>query len=146
MARLIGGIVAGLVAAFLGIWLVEMLGHLFYPLPAELSVRNPQSVAAYIAMMPLGAQAFVIAAWLGGALVGAAVAVATSGRDWTGWTIAAVVACAGILNILMIPHPAVMQIGAVAAPLVGGLLGIHLGRRLHRPSGASAPEPQHGEV
>jgi hypothetical protein len=42
--------------------------------------------------------------------------------------VAALVAAASILNILMIPHPEWMQIGAVIAPVLGGLVATHLAK------------------
>lgn len=129
MARIIGGIVAGLAIGLFSIWAIEMIGHLIYPLPAELNIRDPEQIETLIRTMPFGAQAFVVAAWFGGALIGSALAMRIAGRAWAAWLVAGVVAAAGIINILFIPHPVWMQISAVAAPLLGGLLGIHLGRR-----------------
>ena len=128
MLRTIGGLAAGVLAGFLAIWLIEMIGHQLYPLPSDVSLGNREQMAALIRGLPAGAQAFVVAAWLGGALVGGAVAYRISGRRWTAWAVAALVALAAILNILMIPHPEWMQVGAVVAPLIGGLLAAHLGR------------------
>ncbi len=128
MGRIIGGLVAGVVAAFAAIWAIQLVGHFFYPVPSDLSIGNREQLAAFVRGLPAGAQAFVVAAWLGGALVGGTVAYRISRRRWSAWAIAAVVAFASILNILMIPHPEWMQIGAVAAPLLGGLLASHLGR------------------
>lgn len=132
MVRNIGGILAGILAGFLAIWLIEMIGHVFYPLPSDITLGNREQLAALIRGMPLGAQAFVVAAWLGGALVGGAVAYRIVGRRWAPWTIAGFVALASILNILMIPHPEWMQVGAVVAPLLGGFLAAHLGRPRER--------------
>ena len=128
MVRTIGGLAAGAVAGFLTIWAIEMIGHLFYPIRSDISIGNREQLAALIRGLPLGAQAFVVAAWLGGAVVGGAVAYRISGRRWAAWAIAGLVALAAILNILMIPHPEWMQVGAVVAPLIGGLVAAHLGR------------------
>lgn len=128
MLRIILGIVAGIVAAFAGVMAIELTGHQFFPQPSDLNMRDPEQIRAAIDALPLGAMLFVIAAWFGGALVGGVVAKLISQRVWAAWAIAGVVALAGIMNILMIPHPLLMQIGAVAAPLLGGLLAAHIGR------------------
>jgi hypothetical protein len=139
MARLIGGIVAGILAAFATVWIVDLLGHAIYPLPSDLYMGDFEAVGAYIRSMPAGALAFVLAAWFAGALVGGLVAALISERHWTVWLIAAAVVAAGLLNVLMIPHPVLLQIGAVAAPLLGGLVASQIARaRLARRDGPAA--------
>jgi hypothetical protein len=128
MLRRIGGVAAGAVTGFLTIWLVEMIGHLFYPLPSDISLGNSEDMAALLRAMPLGAQAFVVVAWLLGALAGGVVAYRITGLRWAAWAMAAFVALAAIVNILMIPHPEWMQVGSLVAPLIGGFIAVHLGR------------------
>jgi hypothetical protein len=132
MGRLIGGIVAGIVAAFASVWIIDLIGHIFYPLPSDLSMRDFEAVGAYIQTMPAGALAIVLLAWFGGALDGGLVAALISRRHWTIWLIAAAVAAAGLVNVLMIPHPPLLQIGAVVAPLLGALAASLLLRRIQR--------------
>lgn len=127
MARIIGGLVAGLVAAFAAIWLVELIGHQFYPMP-PVDVTDRAALEALIASLPTGAMLFVAFAWFCGALVGGAVAARISHRRWAAWAIAAIVALAAILNVLMLPHPVWMQIAALVAPLLGGWLAGHAAR------------------
>lgn len=128
MARIIGGIVAGIVSAFAAIWLIELVGHSIYPVRSDVNYGNVEEMASLIRGMPLGAQAFVVAAWFGGALIGGVVANLIADRRWPAWPVAALVAAASILNILMIPHPDWMQVGAVVAPVLGGLIATHLAR------------------
>jgi hypothetical protein len=122
MGRLIGGILAGIVAAFVTVWVIDLIGHTIYPVPTGLDIYDKAAVAAFIASLPVGAQVFVAFAWFAGALDGGLVAALIGRRRWTVWLIAALVACAGVLNVLMIPHPLLLQIAAVAAPLLGGLV------------------------
>jgi hypothetical protein len=129
MGRTIGGIIAGIVAALATISLVGILSNLLHPLPAGLSMYDGAAVRAYFAMMPRFAQAFVALAWFLGALVGGLVAAAVSRRLRSLWAITAVVASLGILNVVKIPHPFLLQIAAVAAPLLGGLLASLIVRR-----------------
>ena len=137
MARLIGGIVAGILAAFAAVWIIDLVGHMIYPLPSDIAMRSFEEVGAYIQSMPPGALAFVLAAWFAGALVGGLVAALISERHWTVWLIAGLVAVAGLVNILMIPHPVLLQIGAIAAPLLGGLVASQITR--NRLAGRGGP-------
>ena len=126
MVRIVVGMALGIVAAFATIVLVELLGHMAYPLPDDLDLRNPEASGQGVAAIPLPAKLVVIFAWLAGALVGGAVAKRICRRWWAAWAIAALVAGAAVVNVMMIPHPVWMQISAVLAPLLGGLAASHL--------------------
>ena len=128
MARIIGGIVAGVVVGFAAIWLIELAGHSVYPVRSDVNYGNVEEMASLIRGMPAGAQAFVVGAWFGGALAGGGVANLIARRRWPAWPVAGMVAAASILNILMIPHPEWMQVGAVLAPVLGGLVATHLAK------------------
>jgi hypothetical protein len=135
MGRLILGIVAGIVVAFATVFAIDLVGHQIYPLPSDLNLRDPEAVGAFIQTMPRGALAMVVIAWFVGALDGGVAAAAISRRVWTVWPIAALVAAAGVVNVLMIPHPVLLQIGAVVAPLLGGLAASLIARRIVRDGG-----------
>lgn len=132
MGRLILGIVAGLVVAFATVFAIDLAGHQIYPLPSDLNLRDPEAVGAFIRTMPTGALALVLIAWFVGALDGGIVAALVSRRAWTVWVVAAFVAVAGIVNVLMIPHPVLLQIGAVVAPLLGGFVAGLIARTMVR--------------
>ena len=121
MGRLILGIAAGIVAAFVTVFAIDLVGHQFYPLPSDLDMDDYEAVGAYVESRPPGASAFVLTAWFVGALDGGVVAALVSRRHWTLWAVAGLVAAAGLVTVLMIPHPALLQIGAVVVPLLGGL-------------------------
>jgi hypothetical protein len=133
MGRLVGGIVLGIVAAFATVFCIDLIGHQIYPMPSDLNVRDPEAVGAFIRTMPPGALAIVVLAWFVGALDGGIVAGAVSRRAWTVWPVAAAVAIGGVINVLLIPHPVALQIGAVAAPLLGGLVAGLIARRFEVP-------------
>ena len=135
MGRLILGIVLGIVAAFVTVVCIDLIGHQIYPMPSDLNVRDPEAVGAFIRTMPPGAFAIVVAAWFLGALDGGIIAAAVSRRAWTVWPVAAAVALGGVVNVLLIPHPVALQLGAIAAPLLGGLVASVIGRRLASPPG-----------
>ena len=129
MARVIGGVLLGLIAAFVAIWSVEMVNHLIYPLPRDIRVDDPEGLGAYVSAMSIGAQLFVAGGWLAGAFVGGWVAGSISRRTWTIWLIAGLIVIAGLANILYVTHPAFLKIASVIAPLIGGLFAALLLRR-----------------
>ena len=139
MVRIVVGMALGIVAAFVTVVLIELLGHMAYPLPDDLDLRNPEASGQVVAAIPLPAKLVVIFAWLAGALVGGALAKRICRRWWAAWAIAALVACAAVVNVMMIPHPVWMQISAVLAPLLGALAASHLVEpRTHRTEVADA--------
>ena len=135
MGRVILGIVLGTIAAFVTVFAIDLAGHQVYPLPSDLSMHDPEAVGAFIQTMPAGALALVIIAWVAGAFDGGLVAALISRRAWTVWPVAALVALGGVVNVLMIPHPVLLQIGAVVAPLLGGFAASLLARKIVRDGG-----------
>lgn len=123
------GIVAGIVAAFAAIWIIDLGGHMLYPVPSDLGMHDYEAIGAFLRSMPPLALFIIVLAWFVGAVLGGYVAAAVSRRDWTIWAVAGLVAVGGILNVMIIPHPLLLQIGAVAAPLLGGVAAHALYRR-----------------
>ncbi|MFN3387695.1 MAG: hypothetical protein ACK40O_02095 [Allosphingosinicella sp.] len=134
MLKTIAGVAAGIVAAVAAILLVQFVGHAVYP-AGEVDFRDREAVSAMIRSLPVGALLFVAAAWFTGALAGGAVAAWISGRRWTAWLVGAVVALMAVVNIFTYPHPAWMQIAAIVAPALGGIVAGHLAGRRPRPAG-----------
>jgi hypothetical protein len=139
MLRIIVGIALGTLTAFVVLFLIELLGHMAYPLPDDLDLRNPEASGQVVAAIPLPAKLVVILAWIAGTLVGGVVAKRICRRWWAAWPVAGLVACAAIVNVMMIPHPVWMQISAVLAPLLGALAASHLvAPRTHKPEAVDA--------
>ena len=134
MGRLILGIVAGIVVALATSFAIILVGHQFYPLPSDLYLHDPESAGALTDALPAGALALVVIAWFAGAFDGGLVAAVVSRSAWTVWPVAALLAVAGVVHVLMIPHPLLLQIGAVVAPLLGGLAAGLIANRM-RPDG-----------
>jgi len=126
MVRVVLGIVIGVAVAMASIFVVEAIGHLLYPPPVGADMKAPDAVAAYIATAPLMALAFPPIGWLLGAAVGGWAARHITRRHWAGWVVALVVLAGGIINLFLIPAPLWMQIAAIAAPLLGGLIATRL--------------------
>ena len=132
--RMLMGIIAGIVVAFLCIFAVEYIGHSLYPPPAGLDLSNPADQARLMAAMPATAKAFVLIAWFVGALAGAWTANRISGRSLAGWVVALLVIAGGVATMLMIPHPIWMWVGGILLPLLAGWIA---DRMSSRPAGAA---------
>ena len=126
MTRLVGSLVVGAVAALAAIFLIQRLGPLAWPLPSDLALEDPEAAARVLGDVPLGAKLVVVFGWFAGGLIGAAIADYVSGRPWPGWAVAALTSLVGIVTVLMVPQPVWLQVSAVAAPLLGGLVAHHL--------------------
>ena len=126
MVRILASIVAGTLVAFAVIWLVEFAGHAAWPVASDLDMHDPEAVARALPAIPLAAKLVIMLAWFAGALAGGALAKWVAGSWWAAWPIAGLVALAGIMTVMMMPHPVWMQVAAVAAPLLGGLGASHL--------------------
>lgn len=138
MLRIVGGIILGIVIGIAAVWLIQAVGHSFFPIASIRDIQDRSEVASVIAAAPPGALAFVALAWFGGAAAGGAVAGRVARRRWAVWVVAGLILVAAVANIIMFPHPLWMQIAAFAAPLLGGLVGSRL-------AGDPAPRTVHAD-
>ena len=125
--RAIAAIIAGLIAGFLVLILIGVVGiGVTYTLPAGLDPYDSRQVTALIGAMPTAPKLALLAALFAGALAGAAVAQLIARRAWPGWTVTALIALYALLSILSLPLAGGEQALAIAAPVLGGLIGHHL--------------------
>ncbi|HEV2815856.1 MAG TPA: hypothetical protein VGW40_01335 [Allosphingosinicella sp.] len=125
--RAVAGIIVGVIAGFVATILFAILAiSLTAPSVGRVDVADPRQVVEAFAAMPQSAKIALMAAWLVGALVGAAIGKLIARRGWVAWTIAALIALYVVLNVLILPLPGWMQALSIAAPLIGGLLANHL--------------------
>jgi predicted lysophospholipase L1 biosynthesis ABC-type transport system permease subunit len=122
MSNIILGLFAGLFLAFATVFGLETISAWIYPLPPGTDLNDPASLQTLVDNSPLPAKIFVISAWFLGALIGGLAANFVSRLPWTALAIGSVVIAAGITNLFMIPHPLWMQIAAIVAPGLGGLI------------------------
>lgn len=133
MLKTIGGIVAGIVVAFATVAIIDLANHQVFPRPEGLDLRDRDAVGAAIMGTPGAGLGLVVFAWFAGALAGGAVAALVTGLRWAAWLVAGLVAASSVANILMFPHPGWMQVMAVIAPALGGVVaGHYAGRRAAR--------------
>jgi hypothetical protein len=116
------GVFAAIALAFTGIFLIELVGRIFWPPPAGVDLYDPEQVAAMMPVMPLGAKLMIVLGWFIGSLAGGVGGLLIARRRWVGYVGPLFVALASIINILVIPHPLWMQIAAVAAPLLAAVV------------------------
>lgn len=128
MLRSILGILLGLVAAVVVVAVVETINVLLFPLPEGVDPNDPAALAKLIAAAPAYKLALVPLGWLVAALVGGWVAAKLARRApyVHAFIIGGFLAAAGILTMVMIPHPMWFWAIGPPAPLVGAALAARL--------------------
>lgn len=123
-------LVGGAIVAGVCIAVVETLGALAYPPPANFDPSNEQAMRAFIASLPPGAFVYVLAAYFTGTLAGVFVATRFSLRrpSRQGTLLGMVFLIAGIVNFLKYPHPLWFMAAALAMFPGAIWLGVRLGR------------------
>ena len=120
MVRNVAAALAGIVTAFVMIMLIEKLGHIIYPPPADLDVSNPDVMRPYIATLPFLALLFPMIAWVVATFSGTVVAckIGTANPLLFAATVGGLVLAGTIANLIMIKHPlwfSLVSLVAVAA-------------------------------
>ena len=139
MLRKLAAALAGVIVAMLAIQLVQMLGHLVYPLPADIEFGEPEEVREFMATLPVGSILFVGAAWAIGTFTGtlAGALIAGAGAIPYAIVVGGFVLAGAILMLVIIPHPWWFTIAAPLAIVAAAVLAVFLAPGL-RPSGDSA--------
>jgi len=128
--RVIGGMFAGLFVAVVIISTVEAVSTIAYPFPKDLDVNDQAAVKAYIATLPAGAFAFVLAAYFLGTLAGTWI-TARLNRELQrrpGLVVGGLLFVAAIVNMLSIPHPGWFVILCLLVFPVATVCGVWLAR------------------
>jgi len=143
--RAVMAVVVGILVGFAVMLAIALLGAVIFPDSGRIegfTAGQAEQLAAVFPTLAMGAKIFILLSWFGGALAGAAVAKRMTGRGWAAWTIAAIFALFVLLNVLILPMPSWLQVVAVAAPLLGGLIANHLIAARPAAAAAAAPEPE----
>lgn len=118
IARLILGILAGLVVAWLSITACELGSVFLHRPPPGVDLRDPQALAAHIESAPFHAMLLVVIGWSLAAFLGGWVAARIARhRRAAALVVGAFVVLGVIANNMMIPHPQWMTIVGVALPI-----------------------------
>jgi hypothetical protein len=128
MIRSIVGVFIGLVVAFITVAVVEIANMVIFPPPAGFDVNDKAALAALIAEAPAYKLVLVPVAWFLAAVTGGWVAAKIAKRAALvhAFIIAALLTAIGVLNMLMIPHPAWFWAAGLAAPIAGMLVATRL--------------------
>ena len=132
MVRNILSVIIGLVASFFVIAIVESIGHVMYPPPAEVNINNPDAMKAYISTAPPMVFIILITAYASGSFIGALVTsmVAINNKTRKAMTVGGILMGFGIYNIITIPHPLWVAVCAIFVFMpfayFGGKLGIKI--------------------
>ena len=129
MGRSIAGTVVGVVVAWAMIMLGEFISAPLHPTPAGFNMRDPASVAAFVATLPASALLLVLSGWVLGALVGGYVAARIARKPRPALAVGIVIEIGVIANAVMIPHPLWMTIAGVLLPVPAAWLGARLATR-----------------
>lgn len=133
MLRRIFAVVAGLAVAMVVVMLVQKLGHNLYPPPDDLDPADQEFMRNYVANLPWGPLAFVVASYAFSTLIGGWVAAMIT-KDkpllYAGIVGAAVLAGA-VTTIVTIPHPTWFTtasiLGIVVAVVVAAVVAANSG-------------------
>ena len=134
MGRTIAAAVVGVVVAWVTIMLAEFASAPLHPTPAGFNMRDPASVAAFVATLPVSALLLVLAGWVIGALVGGYVAARIARKPRPAWAVGLVIVLGVIANAVMVPHPVWMTLAGLLLPLPAALLGARLALRRATPT------------
>ena len=115
MMRMFLGTVVGITVAFVTVFIVQKVGHIMYPPPAELDPTDTEAFMTYVASMPLGAFIMVLASYFIGVFDGVFIAclVARMKYHVFGVIVGGLMLVATIANLIVIPHPLWFSITAV---------------------------------
>lgn len=124
MIRKIVAVVAGAVVAVLLVMLIQKLGHSAYPPPEGLDPDDEAFMRDYVANLPWGPLAFVIASYALSTLVGGWVAAAVAGERALLFSgiIATFVLAGAISTMMMIPHPTWFAITSIVGIVLAALV------------------------
>lgn len=125
--RTLGGVIAGLLVAFVLVILVELFSSIVHPLPADFG-NTQEEMCLHVERYPAWVLAVATAMWAGTALAG----VWTAGRVGSiaaAWIVGLLILAALTLNLSMLPYPLWFKLGCLVAIPLGIACGVLLSRR-----------------
>lgn len=131
MVRRIIAFIAGIAVAVALVMVIQKLGHSLFPPPTDLDPADREFMEAYVASLPWGPLAFVIASYFVATLVGGWVAGAVAG-EWPllyAGVVGFFILAGAISTVMMIPHPTWFTMAAIAGIVIAALLAATLAAR-----------------
>jgi hypothetical protein len=127
VARSIGAVFAGMVAALVVVLGVETIGLQVFPQPPGMDALNPESVRQHLSEIHVGSFVTVIIAWALAAFAGPFVARRIAGAaTWPPLVVIALFALMCAYNLIAVPSPRWMIPAAVVFVGAGALMGLRL--------------------
>ena len=143
MLRNILSVFVGVLFGALVVFVIEMAGHVLFPPPTDIDLKDPAQLRAAMAQIPVGAKLLVVAGWFLGAFAGCALTSVLS-RRWAPavWVVAATMTLFVASTLMAIPHPWWMMIaGLLASPIAGYLAVKATGARYGAPPDGRPRDP-----
>ena len=117
--------VAGIIVGVFTIWAIEAIGHLLFPLPAELTPTNLEELKQVVMIMPIKSLLVVIIAQIIGVFSGMYVGFIMQRENLTPlYIIAGLFIFSTVLNLILMPHPTWFMITDLSSILLVSLLFI----------------------
>ena len=127
MLRKIGGVVAGLLIAFVLVEAAELIVHQLYPPPPGTNMKDFNEVKKFVSTLPTAALVLVLTGWLIGTFAGTFAAARIGRSAAPGYIVGGILLAAGIVNAVVIPQPvwfsAVSFVIYIAMTIAGAKLG-----------------------
>ena len=127
MVRIILGVIAGVIVGVITIMLVQALGHVIFPTPADINLSDPDVLAVSMDRVPLGSKLMVVLAWFAGPLAGGVVGGRVAQTRWASWIPGGLTGVGLVLNAFAIPHPLWMLVAGAAGIAAGAYLADRFG-------------------
>lgn len=120
----------GVLAALATLYLIEDIGHRWYPMPSDFNLESHQDRVAYIRSLPLGAHAFQLSSYLLGSFIGGFTGNFLSKSRQTSVVVGIIILGIAFWYITHVPHPAWFNIAALMIPIPSALWGGQLSKSL----------------
>jgi hypothetical protein len=130
--RALLAVLVGLAVAVGVVWSIQLVGHQVYPPPADLDFGDVEEFGAYVAELPTGAFAFLLAAWAIGTWAGAALAGALGKGPRPAVVVGLLLLVATVVNLALYPHPTWVAGAGVALVIAATALAARGARRRAR--------------
>jgi hypothetical protein len=118
-------VLTGCAVGIIVIFISEKLGHIIYPLPANIDPKNMEQLKELMATVPpMYLILVLIGAFLGSFVGGLISTIIVKTKDKTpALIVGLVLTVLGLINILFIPHPMWFNVSALLIYFVGASVG-----------------------
>lgn len=132
MLRDVLAAITGIAVAIITVMLIQMLGHVVFPPPADLNMEDTEAMRTYVRSIPVAALLFVLASYLIAAFDGTLVAclIGHARPAYFALVVAVLMLVGTVTNLIMIPHPAWFAVASVAGIVAAAAVASWLGGRV----------------